>query len=77
MRKEILTAGAGWITAGLICISVWAIEKSFTNPIGLLYVGLLVIIIGGWLLIVNKKLNAMMIKMEADAKKRTTSKHAS
>ncbi len=70
MRKEILMAGAGWISSGLICIAVWLIERGFENAEGLLFTGLVVIIIGAWLLLLNKRLEKMIEKFEAKARER-------
>jgi hypothetical protein len=68
MRKEIMMAGFGWISSGIICISVWLIERSFENASGLLFTGLVVIIIGAWLFLLNKRLEGIIEKFEARAK---------
>ncbi len=70
MRKDILMAGLGWISSGLICFVVWAIERGFENASGLLYTGLVVIIIGTWLLLLNRKLEKTIKKFENEAKMR-------
>ncbi len=70
MKKEIMMAGLGWVSAGVICLAVWLIERGFENASGLLFTGLVVIIIGAWLLLLNKKLEAMIARFEAEAAKR-------
>ena len=67
MRKEILMAGLGWISSGLICIAVWLVERGFENAEGLLFTGLVVIIIGAWLLLLNKRLEKLIERFEAQA----------
>ncbi len=74
MRKEIAMAGVGWISSGIICIAAWIVERSFENATGLLGTGLVVIIIGAWLLLLNKKLEGIINRFEAEAAKRRRTK---
>jgi hypothetical protein len=67
MKKEIMMAGLGWISSGLICIAVWLIERSFENASGLFFTGLIVIIIGAWLLLLNKKLEKLTEELKRKA----------
>ncbi len=72
MRKEIVTAGSGWIFSGIVCIATWAIEF-FRVAIGtfdLLYVGIIVIIIGALIFAFNKELESTIRRLERDAHKR-------
>jgi hypothetical protein len=70
MKKEIMMAGLGWISAGVICLEVWLVERSYENAAGLFFTGLVVIIVGAWLLLLNKKLEKTMARFEAEAAKR-------
>lgn len=67
MKKEIMMAGLGWISSGLICIAVWLVERSFENGSGLFFTGLLVIIVGAWLLLLNKKLEKLTEQLKKKA----------
>jgi hypothetical protein len=71
MRKEILMAGIGWISAGAVSIAGWLVKRSFENAAGLLATGLVVIIIGAWLLLLNKRLERLIQKFEAEAARRS------
>ncbi|MDE1865768.1 MAG: hypothetical protein KGH94_04000 [Candidatus Micrarchaeota archaeon] len=72
MRRELLMAGSGWIASGIICISVWLLERGFENAEGLLFTGLVVIVVGAWILLLNKRLERLIAKFEAEAAKRKT-----
>jgi hypothetical protein len=61
MNKDVLIAGIGWITAGLVSLLGWLIEDGqASEPANLLYVGVLVIVVGTSLLILNKKIETMV-----------------
>lgn len=72
MRKEIITAGSGWIFSGVVCISTWAIEfsRAAIGSFGLLYIGFIVIIIGASLFAFNKKLESTIRRLEMNAHKK-------
>jgi hypothetical protein len=74
MKKEILVAGTGWISAGLICMAGWLAEKAIRNATGLLATGLLVMVIGALLLLLHRRLEEMMEEMKANAAKRGLSR---
>lgn len=63
-------AGLGWMSSGAICIAVWLMERGFENAEGLLFTGLVVIIIGAWLLLLNRKIEKTIETFEARARKR-------
>jgi uncharacterized membrane protein len=64
MRKEILLAGIGWMLAGIISLAVWAIGLPLGRGSALLPIGLLVIIIGLLLLLLNKRLGRTIAAFE-------------
>lgn len=70
MRKEILVAGSGWISSGLTCIVVWLVERGFRNATGLLWTGIIVIIVGAWLLLLNRSLEGTIVRFQKQAEER-------
>lgn len=72
MRSEIFFAGSGWILAGVISLIGWSIEvtDSAANPSNLLYTGIFVLVVGLSLFALNKKIEAIMEKMQKAAKRR-------
>ncbi len=66
MRKEIFFAGSGWILAGVISLIGWSIEVSdgAANPSNLLYTGIFVLAVGLALFASNKRISALMDKMQ-------------
>ena len=66
MRKEILIPALGWIASGVISLVVWVVENGRTHSSGLLYIGILVIVVGIALLFASNRIAKIM----DDAKKR-------
>ncbi len=76
MRNKVIVPALGWISSGLISIIVWAIKNSSkacscAGSIGLLYVGILVIIVGLALLASRRQIERMI--EEKSTQKQTAS----
>ncbi len=67
MRKEVIIPALGWIVAGAICIILWKIE--IVHPSNLIFLGILVIIVGVSLLLLNKRILKIVDTYKSKAEK--------